>query len=41
LGQSGALTVLLVSALALPYLILYPSAQLLWVHTQLCGAAAP
>jgi hypothetical protein len=40
LGQSGALTLMLVLALVVPYLIFYPSAQLLWAHRQLHGAVA-
>ena len=33
-GRRGALTLTLVMALAVPYLLLYPCVQLLWVHVE-------
>lgn len=47
LGRNGALTMTLVLALLLPYLVVYPVLQLIWVHgtqrqaTALTSASAP
>ncbi|MDD9943204.1 MAG: hypothetical protein OXU20_19345 [Myxococcales bacterium] len=41
LGRGGALTLTLVIALAVPYFLLYPSVQLLWVHARSSRAHRP
>jgi hypothetical protein len=41
IGESSALAPLLMLALLLPYLILYPSAQLLWLHQRRRRFAKP
>jgi hypothetical protein len=41
LGQSGALTMTLVLALMLPYLVVYPVMQLIWVYARQRPAATP
>ena len=41
LGKGGALTLTLVIALAVPYFLLYPSVQLLWVHARRTRANRP